>query len=438
MKLVAKKYVLLALADKAFAVAAKTSTTPILQGVLFSAEENNSLTAVGSDGELTMVSRTDQTVVEEAGSCLFPPRFHELLKHCEDEDVEIVVDDARLAVVKCADANWDIRLEAHDDYPVTPDFPENLIYLPKDSLSDALEKCRPAMGSDNVLSMYMFVELKDGVMRATDGAKFHQANFEFPIDYALLPARATQEVVRRTKAMAMDEVAMGEGEGFYAFRFDEDILFANKHVTRYPDVADAMLRPTVAYEHSFSVKVKSFIVAVKRAAITVDEDTNFLSLELTGNRLRLHTRDKFANQSTEDIDIFWPGEERQLGVNINFLLDVLSALSQPECEVFIGPDDPPKYTMLRFQEDNFVGVLMQLRQDLGDAAKGSTRVRAARSEPVGWGHRGVTAEQVAKADEDPKPKRRGRKPKQEPVSESDTLEAEAAQDVLEDGEDPHA
>lgn len=380
MQVVAKKYVLQSAMDKAFGIASKSSATPALQNVLLEANEHGCW-MTGSDGEISTIVFIEQIEVAEPGSLMLPPKMHDIVKSCPDADISINSENGKI-FISCEMANWELRQEQLE-YPEIETPEDEVVEIPKEILADALTRCKPAISSENIRAMFAFVQVDKKRMRATDGSKFHQVDFDFPID-GLIPARAVAEVTRCIKSMALENVNVGQNERNYTFKFDSDLLIVTKHVAEYPDIDTHMLKPALAYAQRLSVDRKAFSDAVKRVSLTADPDTNYLVMEIADGKINLSTLDKYGNNSRESVEVYWEGNPRRLGVNHNYLMDMLSALAGAECVIMLGDDKPPRLTNLCFKDENFTGVLVQLRPDLGEAAKGSKRTRAAQEGPIGW------------------------------------------------------
>jgi len=397
---------MLALLDRAFAVASKTAAAPVLQNVwleAYSSDDAPTVKVTGSDSEITMVVQSNQVLIEEEGNALLPSKVHDIVKLCPDSEITIETDE-KAATITCLAAFWEIRLES-DTYPDIETDHVPVCEIPKDSLQAAITRCRGAISSDAIRAMFLFIQVTGEKMRATDGNRFHQVDFPFPME-AQIPARGVAEILRRLRAMSMENVEIGETDRHYTFKLDEDMLIVTKHTTEYPDVERAILNPSLENDIALQIDRKAMIEVVKRVAITADPDTSYMTLVFNDDTIQLSTLDKFSNQSKEVIDIHWPHPELTVGVNHEHYLGVLSAMSTPQIQMTLKSTGGNNAS-LGFSEEGFVGVLVQLRQDLGDAAKGSDRVRPAQMDPTGWGFEGSLSDQVH--DESGNLKRRGRR-----------------------------
>jgi len=394
MKITIKQYVLVALMEKAFGVTTRNNAITALQSI--KVEARDGLTLIGSDGELTMIANTQQVVIEEPDTVAWPIKALDIVRAAPDGEMAFEIEDG-LCKITTEATRWEIRLPTIDDFPQIETKHRKPYVVNREEFESALKRVRPAIASDNIRANYMFVQAKDGVLQATDGSKMLRVAFPGVRD-VLFPSKAVEQVLRRIRTMASDEIEIGETKKAVSFKFDDDILVAAKHTTEYPDLQRALITPTAKFTDELRMDVKALSSAVARVALTADDDTNFLTMVLSKDTLTLTTLDKNGNEAEETLDVYWKGEDRELGVNHNYLADVLEAIESNECRMLIGEDKGARRTMLRFEEaeeEGFLGVLVQLRPDLGEAAKGSDVVRPQREAPAGW--------------EEPKRKKRRRK-----------------------------
>jgi DNA polymerase III sliding clamp (beta) subunit (PCNA family) len=387
MKSVSKKYILLSILDKAFGLAPRSGPNISLRQVKLVCE-NDSLTAIGSDGELSIISTTPQVDIQEDGEVLLPTRVHDIVKVCPDDDVILTVTDSHIEI-DAGGAHWSVVLD-QTEYPEIDETSNEETEVSKDVFLKSLVRCRPAVDSDAIRASYAFVQIKNGYMRATDGNKFHQILFPYDIDL-LLPSRAVGEIIKLSRSMALEDIKIGQNDRCYIMRFDYDTLIISKHNVEYPDVETVMLNPALENDQRISVDLKGLSNAVKRVSLMADEDTKFITLALANGELTLSTADKYGNQAYEKMNVFWESPDRKLGMNHDHLADVLSAISGGDVTIHVGEDKGARLSSLCFLNDDFTAVLMQLRMDIGEATKGSDRVRAGQQEPSGWGEHGLNA-----------------------------------------------
>lgn len=361
MKITARKYYFQTGLDKAFSVVNKATPHNAFLYVFVTAREGE-VRFVGSDGSLTLVSVTQDITVEEEGSGLVPVKVHDYIKLCPDIELTLTVEEEAVHVTY-EGSRLDCPIESLE-YPDDYQRPEEWHMVPKGELQAALARCRPAIASESLQAVFSFVQVGKQVMRATDGFKLHQVAFPYPIE-ALLPSRAVPEILRRIRAMTGNEVSAGQDKGHYYFEFDAgDLLVITKHVTSYPDIDAHLLTPALRNDQPLVILRQEVIDAVKRVSLATDSRTNYLSLSLRSDHVLVEAVDRQGTLCREQISAEWKGPNRTLGLNSDFLMDVLSATAGRKLTIMLGKDALPRLSSLCFHDEGFTGVLLQLRAGL--------------------------------------------------------------------------
>ena len=381
MKITALKYHFQTGLEKAFSVVNKATPHNAFLYVLMTAQAGE-VRFVGSDGAITLVSVTQDMTVEEDGRALIPSKVHDYVKLCPDTEITLLTEEGTVHV-SYEGSRLDCPVESLE-YPDEYQRPQEWHTVPKGELQVALARCRPAIASEGLQAMFSFVQVGHDVMRATDGFKLHQVAFPYPLE-GLLPSRAVPEIMRRIRAMTAQEVSIGQDAQHYYFEFDAgDLLVITKHVVSYPDVDAHLLAPALRNDQPLIVGRKALIDAVKRVSLATDTQTNYLSLSLRSDNLLIEAVDRQGTVCREEITAEWGGANRTLGLNSDFLMDMLSATVGRKLTIMLGKDAPPRLSSLCFHDEGFTGVLLQLRSGLVKEAppeEGPRRRRRAK-EPI--------------------------------------------------------
>lgn len=362
MKITARKLYFQTGLDKAFSVVNKSTPHNAFLYVFVTAKDGE-VRFVGSDGSLTLVSVTQDITIEEEGSGLIPAKVHDYIKLCPDQEITLSVEEEAVHV-SYEGSRLDCPVESLE-YPDDYQRPEEWHMVPKVELQSALARCRPAIASESLQAMFSFVQVGNQVMRATDGFKLHQVAFPHPTIEGLLPSRAVPEIMRRIRAMTGNDVSTGQDDQHYYFEFDAgDLLVITKHVVTYPDIDAHLLTPALKNDQPLLLIRNDLMDAIKRVSLATDSTTNYLSLSLRSDHVIIEAVDRQGTKCREQITAEWKGPNRTLGLNSDFLMDVLSSTTGRKLTIMLGKDAPPRLSSLCFHDEGFIGVLLQLRSGL--------------------------------------------------------------------------
>jgi DNA polymerase-3 subunit beta len=100
--------------------------------------------------------------------------------------------------------------------------------------------------------------------------------------------------------------------------------------------------------------------ALQRAAILSNEKFRGVRWVLTENSLRVSCSNTEQEEALEELELEYTGDALDIGFNVNYLLDVLNALSGPSVSCAFG-DASSSVLMTEPGRDNFKYVIMPMR-----------------------------------------------------------------------------
>ncbi|MHB1951309.1 MAG: DNA polymerase III subunit beta, partial [Acidiferrobacteraceae bacterium] len=197
-------------------------------------------------------------------------------------------------------------------------------------------------------------------MVATDGHRLAIA--EHPLEskvserQVIVPRKGVMEIMRLL-GDGMLRVATQLSMNHIRIQAGESELISKLIDGRFPDYEKVI--PT---SHKVTVRVRrlSLKEALARVAILASEKYRGVRLSLSENRLTLTAQNPDQEEACEELPVEYAGEPLELGFNVGYLADAVSALTDEEVE--IGLSDPNSSTTVRTpgSEDLFY-VIMPMR-----------------------------------------------------------------------------
>jgi DNA polymerase III sliding clamp (beta) subunit (PCNA family) len=367
LKVSLKKFVLQSLLDKASSVLPSRDIMPVLKN--FQVEVTDDLIrVVSTDLELSVIAESMLVATETPGSAVFPgKKLIDIVKEADDGDLVIDVIDgtANIAVGR---ASWQLRLMDGTDYPDIPRTEEVEFHdVDRGKFLGALNAVRYAAAKDTVRANLMMISIRDGKMRAADGARFQQVDVPyFPMDMDI-PIGAIPDLTKLLRQGDADIVGIGQTIDHLVFQVGTDVFIANKLVQDFPDLERILLRPALGNTERLQVDRSDLLAAIRRVRVTADENTSAIVLDLATNRLILRSRDRFGNTAEEEVNASWTERDREVAVNHTFLTEMLEGTDVKSCQIFFGPDSKSRKSPILLKDDSgdvqSVGVLQQMRMD---------------------------------------------------------------------------
>ena len=109
-----------------------------------------------------------------------------------------------------------------------------------------------------------------------------------------------------------------------------------------------------------SIERESFLSALKRVALLVNERTNLIKLTFDDNRILISSNSPDIGESEESVDAIYNGPPITMGFNPEYLSACLRAL--PNDQVFIDLSDSDRLAVIRVESpESFLYVIMPMR-----------------------------------------------------------------------------
>ena len=208
----------------------------------------------------------------------------------------------------------------------------------------------------------MLLVLEHGSLQAvaTDGHRLAWASIVLEGDYArqdvILPRKTVLEL-GKLLADADDPVRIEVVGNQIRFRFGSVELVSKVIDGKFPDYNRVI--PT-GYTKRVTLSRLVLLQALQRAAILSNDKFRGVRWVLTENSLRVSCSNNEQEEALEEIEVGYAGDALDIGFNVNYLLDVLNALSGASVSCAFG-DASSSVLMTEPGRDNFKYVIMPMR-----------------------------------------------------------------------------
>ncbi len=307
------------------------STVPILNSVLFEAEEN-ALVLRATDLEITMVIRLNVNI-RETGSVAIPHRvLMETTNAMPETDLSIEADEKWRVTIDTDFGSYDISGSDGDEFPAIPEVDDKKeVVVPSETLERLIGKTVFALSSDELKPALMgtlFEFREDSITAvATDG---HRLSICSRSDQSSGGYRGEIIVPRKFLQLVLQhmheekEIVLWIGENHVTVSFGDMTVFTRIIDERYPDY-----RTVLPQEQDKIVKAnrEDLLAAVRRVAIFSNRSTRQITLKFSTEENSISTEDpERASSAKEKIDLEYEGDELLIGYNAAYLGDLLSHL----------------------------------------------------------------------------------------------------------------
>ena len=337
MKLSAQRETFLEPLQAVIGVVERRQTMPILTNVLLVAKDGHlSITATDLEVELVASSKIN---VEQDGEITVPGRklldiFRALPA---DAKVSLTLDGDRVQI-RSRHSRFTLSTLPAAEFPVVDNIDAQVtLSVSQKDASRLLEKTQFSMAQQDVRYYLngILLEAADKTLRAvaTDGHRL--ALCEVELKKACKGEH--QVIVPRKGVLELQRLLGEEGDVSLAIGSNHiraqvgSIRFTSKLIDgRFPDYRRVI--PT-AESSPMTGDREVLKQALHRAAILSNEKYRGIRLDVKGNRIRILAHNPEQEEAEEEVTMKYSGEDLEIGFNVNYLLDALSAVDGDQVEV---------------------------------------------------------------------------------------------------------
>ncbi len=346
----------------------RKATMPVLANVLLHAVngEDGRLVLLATDLEIGLRDE-HEAKVEEAGRVTVPakhlldivrslPQGEVTLRRLSNDRVEITSGKAKFRLVGAS----------AEDFPALPDVEQvSMVELPADVLGEMLEKTYYAVSTDetryNLNGVYMERRGDRARLVATDGHRLalieRSVGGELSIDRGVIVPRKGLSEMRRLLGEKPGTVSIGFSGTNCVFKTENLVLVMRLIDGQFPDYEQVI---PASGKNPVTVEREILLAALKRVRLVSGERAPSVRIKVVDGVLTVFSENPDLGEASEEIEVDYDGPELGVGFNANYLVDVLSVLSDEKVELDVSDELAPG--IIRPEKDEaYTAVVMPMR-----------------------------------------------------------------------------
>ncbi len=316
-------------------VVEKRQTLPILSNILLNVEKDK-ITLTGTDLEVELTASTELENAEPGEITLPARKFMDICRSLpEGATLQLEVKDTR-ATIRSGKSRFTLSTLPASDFPSTDSITGAYRFeVKQQELKSLIDRTQFSMANQDVRYYLngLLLEIDNNILRtvATDGHRL--AICELQQD---LPQTEKQQVIIPRKGVTELGRMLEDSEQPCTIQLNTnhikvtlaDTVFTSKLVDgRFPD-----------YERVIPQGVDKEILADRelirqgllRAAILSNEKYRGIRIQMSEDTLKATVNNPELEEAEEEIDVSYKGDTIEIGFNVSYLVDALSAVLQDE------------------------------------------------------------------------------------------------------------
>jgi len=336
MKLTATREDLLAPLQSVIGVVERRQTMPVLANVLLSARDNR-LAITGTDLEVELVAAT-KVGLEQPGDITVPGRKLVDIFRALPDGVSITLStEGERMTVRAGRSRFTLSTLPAAEFPVVEEInAAQTLSLPQGEFRRLIDKTHFSMAQQDVRYYLngLLLETHESVLRAvaTDGHRLALCEMALPS-----PGKVGQVIVPRKGVLELQRILGTEGNVELAIGTNHvraqigDIRFTSKLIDgRFPEYGRVIpASPPRMVEADREVLRQ----ALQRTAILSNEKYRGVRLTARPDLLTIQAHNPEQEEAEDQVEVSYKGEEVEIGFNVNYLLDALSAIEGDKVEI---------------------------------------------------------------------------------------------------------
>jgi DNA polymerase-3 subunit beta len=337
MKLTAEREMLLAPLQAVIGVVERRQTMPVLANVLLSVLDGK-LTIAATDLEVELVSGTEVAVVQSGDITVPGRKFLEILRALPEKSSVSLVTDGEKVLIKAGRSRFSLSTLPAGEFPVVDDInAQQSVHISRADLLRLLEKTHFSMAQQDVRYYLngMLLEIDGQTLRAvaTDGHRLALCEASLGVKAQV----AQQVIVPRKGVLELQRILSDEGNAELAIGTNHvraqigDIRFTSKLIDgRFPEYSRVIPAPPAT-----AIKADRDVLrqALQRTAILSNEKYRGIRISVRKNVVTVQAHNPEQEEAEEEIEVSYGGNDLEVGFNVNYLLDALSAIDGAEVEL---------------------------------------------------------------------------------------------------------
>lgn len=363
MKIIVERKELSEAVGKLSRAVSNKSAVPVLEGILFSAEEDK-LTMAAYNYEIGMKKELPIRCIEAGDIVIGAKLLGDILRKLPENEVEIYSDEKNVCHISCGSSNFDIVGIEAVEFPEIPTAAGGKeLKMPGNMLKSMVRQTIFACEEINSMPMYtgIYFEVEPDYIKlvALDGLRIairkETAKNENPMRF-VITGKSISEVFRMIESEE-ESVEMTIGKNHISFNINGYYLVSRLIEGNYLDYNSVIKKE---YKTKLRVNTNEFIESLERISLIINNPSNTpVRCNIKEDEMALTcatTMGRAKDSCPTEIE----GEPIELGFNARFMTEAMKATECDEVEITMCGDISP-ITIKPIEGEEFLYIVMPMR-----------------------------------------------------------------------------
>ena len=347
-------------------VVEKKQTLPILSNVLLTVKDNQ-LFLTGTDTEVALVGCVSVAACRSGTTTVFARKLFDICRTVPEGATLRLTVEGNYLVVRSGESSFKLNTLAADEFPDLEviEYPVKFT-LKQSQLKSLFSRTYFAMGLQDVRHYLngTFLDISQNTIKsvAADGHRLalttiHDERIGEGVEArVILPRKSVLELIRLLSGDADGDVTVCIAESRFQVTTSDFIFTSELINAQYPDYNRLIPQGTTVAEG----EREAIKQALTRASILCNEKFRGVRVGLEPGMLRITANNSDQEQADDAVSLAYEGTKMEIGFNVAYLLDVVSAISAKTIRCIFT--DPNNGVLIEATEgDHCLYVVMPMR-----------------------------------------------------------------------------
>lgn len=343
------------------------NTLPVLNNILIKAE-GKKLYFSATNLEIAISCFIDADVRTEGLITVPAKLFTGYISLLTDEKVELSTVEGVNLAIDSSQSHTKVKCISADEFPLIPKVEKDKEFIVKGAdfykainetvFAASVNTSRPVLSG-----VYLFLKGNDLKLVATDSYRLAERTLK--IDKkdkeelsCIIPARTLMEFSKVLGKMEKNEVKVNVSKNQIYFSVGDIELISRLIEGKFPDYEKIIPKEE---KTKFEVSVEDLSLVLKRVSLFARENNNSVKLSVTNDgKLLVSSEETKVGEEKAEVLVKVDGENNQIALNAQYLLDVLTCISENRVVLIINDKVSPACVM-PVKDKDYVYIIMPLK-----------------------------------------------------------------------------
>ncbi|EKD92657.1 MAG: hypothetical protein ACD_28C00372G0011 [uncultured bacterium] len=344
------------------------NTLPVLNNILIKAEGKH-LYFSATNLEVAITYFIEAEVFNEGAVTIPAKLITSYISLLKDEDVDLKLEEGLNLSIKTPLSNTKIKGIDSSEFPLIPELQKSEHFnIPVSVFAHSIQQTVFAASTNvarPILTGVLFRFKKEElVMVATDSYRLAEQKItikklEMEELNFIVPAKTIAELGKILSSFEEATVECQFTKNQVLFSV-ENLKFISRLIEGvFPDYEKIIPQQS---KTTVDIEIKDFILAVRKVSLFAEETNNNIKISVTNNgKLIVSTSETQIGEGTAEVDVAVEGENNQVALNAQYILDVLNHLEDDHIFLSIDNKISPVTIKPSKKEANYTHVIMPLK-----------------------------------------------------------------------------